>query len=309
MNKQLSRIDLNLLITLDTLLKEKNVTRTAEVLFVSQPAVSRALGRLRETFDDPLFTRVSNGLIPTEKALHIGKQLEVIIPLLQGVFLSEDFTPEKCDYSFSIALPAFLSSVLLPKLVLEINRLAPKARVTELPAKANPYPLIVQGNLDFSIHYTSSPNEKYFSTEIGVLKPQLFARKSHPLFKKKDYKLDDTFDYPLVGMLVEEDQYQSFSAPIMNIYRDLMIDKKPMLRSSQTQVLLDVMKNSNSIMFGTNCVSALSGFGNEFDLLLSLDHKDEYHVPIHLVQHTRNRNNPAHQWFSSLILKEICKII
>ncbi|MEF1273061.1 LysR family transcriptional regulator, partial [Vibrio campbellii] len=49
MNKQLSRIDLNLLITLDTLLKEKNVTRTAEVLFVSQPAVSRALGRLRET--------------------------------------------------------------------------------------------------------------------------------------------------------------------------------------------------------------------------------------------------------------------
>ncbi|MEF1273069.1 LysR family transcriptional regulator, partial [Vibrio campbellii] len=160
-----------------------------------------------------------------------------------------------------------------------------------------------------SIHYTSSPNEKYFSTEIGVLKPQLFARKSHPLFKKKDYKLDDTFDYPLVGMLVEEDQYQSFSAPIMNIYRDLMIDKKPMLRSSQTQVLLDVMKNSNSIMFGTNCVSGLSGFGNEFDLLLSLDHKNEYHVPIHLVQHTRNRNNPAHQWFSSLILKEICKII
>ena len=306
---QLSRIDLNLLITLDTLLKEKNVTRTSEVLFVSQPAVSRALGKLRQTFDDPLFTRASNGLIPTEKAVHIGKQLETIIPLLQELYSSDDFHPEDCDYCFSISLPAFISSILLPKLILKINKIAPKVRITEHPSKANPFPLIDQGNLDFAIHYAPSNNKKYLSSEIGILKPQLFARHDHPLFMKNKLELKDTFDFPLIGMLVEEDQYQSFSAPIMNVYRDLMVNKKPMLRSSQTQVLVDIMNNSNSIMFGTNCISASKIYKDDFGVLLTLDQDNNYHVPIYLLQHSRNKNSPVHQWFFDLVSKEIRKII
>ncbi len=68
LEQKLARIDLNLLISLSVLLKEKNVSRAAERLYLSQSAMSRTLQRLRDLFEDPLFHRTSSGIIPTEKA-------------------------------------------------------------------------------------------------------------------------------------------------------------------------------------------------------------------------------------------------
>ncbi len=68
LSRQLLRIDLNLLVALQVLLEERNVTRAAERLSVSQPALSKTLQKLRETFDDELFTRTAHGLIPTPRA-------------------------------------------------------------------------------------------------------------------------------------------------------------------------------------------------------------------------------------------------
>ncbi|WP_139144291.1 LysR family transcriptional regulator, partial [Janthinobacterium lividum] len=65
------RLDLNLLVTLETLLVEQNVTRAAERLYLSQPAVSAQLSRLRELFDDPLLIPVQRGMLPTAKALEL----------------------------------------------------------------------------------------------------------------------------------------------------------------------------------------------------------------------------------------------
>ncbi len=67
-SKQLKQADLNLLITFHLLLKHKSVKKVADELFLSQSAVSRALGRLTATFDDELFTRTYSGLVPTDKA-------------------------------------------------------------------------------------------------------------------------------------------------------------------------------------------------------------------------------------------------
>ena len=66
--RELSRIDLNLLISLQVLLEEQNVSRAAERLFITQPAMSKTLARLREVFDDALFTRSSHGMRPTPRA-------------------------------------------------------------------------------------------------------------------------------------------------------------------------------------------------------------------------------------------------
>ncbi len=67
--RQIARIDLNLLIALQVLLEERNVSRAAERLYITQPAMSKTLGRLREVFDDPLFIRSSHGVRPTPKTL------------------------------------------------------------------------------------------------------------------------------------------------------------------------------------------------------------------------------------------------
>lgn len=75
--RTLARIDLNLLVALQVLLEERNVSKAAERLFITQSAMSKTLGRLRELFDDPLFTRSSHGMVPTPRALDIQKKLAV----------------------------------------------------------------------------------------------------------------------------------------------------------------------------------------------------------------------------------------
>ena len=71
----LERVDLNLLIYLDVLLREKNVTRAAEQLSVTQPAMSNILRRLRNLFNDPLLIRSSEGMTPTERALELQRRI------------------------------------------------------------------------------------------------------------------------------------------------------------------------------------------------------------------------------------------
>ena len=77
--KFLSRIDLNLLVALQILLEEQSVTKAADRLFITQPAMSKTLQRLRELFDDPLFIRSGRGLVPTPRAVELEKQLPVVL--------------------------------------------------------------------------------------------------------------------------------------------------------------------------------------------------------------------------------------
>ena len=67
----ISRVDLNLLVYLDVLLRECNVTRAAEELGISQPAMSNSLRRLRDLFGDPILVRTSDGMTPTDRALEL----------------------------------------------------------------------------------------------------------------------------------------------------------------------------------------------------------------------------------------------
>jgi len=83
--QRLSRLDLNLLVSLQALLEEKSVTKAAERLFITQPAMSRVLQRLRDQLDDPLFTRTGNELVPTPRA----KELEIRLPSLLDAILRD----------------------------------------------------------------------------------------------------------------------------------------------------------------------------------------------------------------------------
>ena len=93
----INRIDLNLLVYLDALLRERNVTQAANQLNLSQPAMSNGLRRLRELFDDPLLVRTSEGMTPTERALELEPVVrEVLSNIDQAVQPRSAFEPERC---------------------------------------------------------------------------------------------------------------------------------------------------------------------------------------------------------------------
>lgn len=298
MSYQLNRVDLNLLVAFDTLLKERNVTNAAKALFVSQSAMSRSLKRLRETFDDPLFIRTSTGLTPTSKALELGQELQHILPQLNALFQRNQFDPRECNDTFSISLPTFLGSTILPNLALELFEEAPDVNLIEMAAKSNPYDLLDKGKLDFAIHYASSLDQKYQATKIGTIYPKLFVRKDHPLVGRKS-TLDEIMQYPVLAMNVEEDHKQAFNTPLQQILLELESDKRPKLRSTQTHVLMEIASRSDAVIFGMNALNALPDFDHRFVDIYDFVDSKQYHVDLYLLQHQRTFTSASHQWIAS----------
>ncbi len=92
----LNRIDLNLLVYLDALLRERNVTQAAHQLNLSQPAMSNGLRRLRDLFDDPLLVRTSDGMTPTERALQLEPVVREVLSMIdQAVQQRSAFDPQE----------------------------------------------------------------------------------------------------------------------------------------------------------------------------------------------------------------------
>jgi DNA-binding transcriptional LysR family regulator len=121
-----NRVDLNLLVYLDVLLRERNVTQAANKLSLSQPAMSNGLRRLRELFDDPLLVRTSEGMTPTERALELEPVVrEVLSKVDQAVQPRSAFEPEKANRVFRIMASDYAESTLLPSVLGKLRTLAP----------------------------------------------------------------------------------------------------------------------------------------------------------------------------------------
>jgi DNA-binding transcriptional LysR family regulator len=112
----LHRIDLNLLVYLDVLLRERNVTQAAQQLNLSQPAMSNGLRRLRTLFDDPLLVRTSEGMTPTERALELEPLVrDALTRIDQAVQPRSEFRPGEARGVFRIMASDYAESTLLPR--------------------------------------------------------------------------------------------------------------------------------------------------------------------------------------------------
>lgn len=123
---QLNRIDLNLLVYLDALLRERNVTQAAHTLNLSQPAMSNGLRRLRNLFDDPLLVRTSDGMTPTERALELEPLVrDVLTNIERAVQPKSAFEPAEATRVFRIMASDYAESTLLPEVLGKLRTEAP----------------------------------------------------------------------------------------------------------------------------------------------------------------------------------------
>ena len=121
----LRRIDLNLLVILDALLSEQHVTRAAERLHLSQPAVSHALARLRDLLGDPLLVRAGAGLVPTPRALELVVPLAAALAQVQALLAPNAFDPATTQRTFRLAMSDYGAAIVLPGLIRTLRREAP----------------------------------------------------------------------------------------------------------------------------------------------------------------------------------------
>lgn len=129
-DRVLANLDLNLLITLDALLRERNVTHTAHALGVSQPAVSAALSRLRRHFGDPLLNRVGNRYELTPLAVQLAALTAPALAGVQRVFdATAEFDPARLERQFTVVTSDYAATVLGPFVARRLAAQAPGVRL------------------------------------------------------------------------------------------------------------------------------------------------------------------------------------
>ena len=180
--RQLARIDLNLLVALQVLIEECNVSKAADRLYITQSAMSKTLGRLRELFEDPLFTRSSHGMIPTPRAQELQKKLTGLLQDVQSLVTSHEFDPGTYHGEMRVAIPEIIGMGILPPLMEELQREAPHLRISAITRIDDQLDKLASGELDFSVHIKHKEYAPDFNLDVvASWPPVLMVRQGHPL--------------------------------------------------------------------------------------------------------------------------------
>lgn len=180
-------VDLNLLIVLDAMFVERQVTRVAERLSMSQPAVSHALNKLRQSFDDDLFVREGSKMQPTPVAEALRDPIRQVLQIVSNEIARErSFDPGTSERRFTLCLSDIGELVFLPKLLEVLEKNAPNAtlRCVAMPPRELERAM-AEGQVDIALGYfpdltgDAFYQQKLFEHRFGCI-----ARKGHPKFKQ-----------------------------------------------------------------------------------------------------------------------------
>jgi DNA-binding transcriptional LysR family regulator len=144
-------IDLNLLRIFDILYDERNVTRAAARLFLTQSAVSHALARLREVLGDPLFMRIPSGLQPTERAHQLAPRLRVALAEIRSAIATPIFDPAKTRQRFVIAAGSYFCTLIVPSLIALARKSAPSITLQIVNISADVAQALDQQQVDIAL--------------------------------------------------------------------------------------------------------------------------------------------------------------
>ncbi|MCJ2371838.1 LysR family transcriptional regulator [Pseudomonas sp. RGM 3321] len=133
MNPDIRALDLNLLKALDALLDERSVTRAANRLSLTQPAVSGMLNRLRESFDDPLFVRAQRGIVPTLRAEQLAMPVKQLLANIEGMLQPQNFDPLTASMTIRIASTDYALRAAAVPFLSALRVQAPNIRVSVQP--------------------------------------------------------------------------------------------------------------------------------------------------------------------------------
>lgn len=286
----LRKIDLNLLVSLDALLRERNVTKAARRLGLSQPAVSAQLSRLRDLFEDPLLVPGPRGMLPTARAIALQPMLAERLAGIEALFAVETgFDPASAEATFRIAAPDSVQVVIGAPLVARLRLSAPRCRVAlVLPVLGTIGRQMEEGEVDLMIG------------AAGALHPEWRSRKIYD----EHFVCVVRADHPVVAAGLDLDRYCALDhllvSPSGGGFLGVVdgslgaIGRKRRVAASVQEFLV-----APPLLAGTDLIATLpsrlaGGFGPGFRLLpppLPIGG-----FSIRLAWHPRSHGDPALEW-------------
>jgi DNA-binding transcriptional LysR family regulator len=311
-SRKLIRTDLNLLVALQILLEERNVTRAAERLSVSQPALSKTLQKLRDSFEDELFTRTAHGLVPTPRAEELGSELPSLLETVERVLGDVDFSPETYAGSFKLLMPPIICEYLLPNLMSELAKVAPHVQIIMAEVPPDYQDQLKKGEADFAAFVAIETERDILAEPIAAIAPRCYMGIEHPLASKDEMTLQDFLAYPHLRLYLPGLTRQNTSM-VDDVLGQYGVHRTVVLETTQFSSAVGVLSRTESLLV------ANAGFqegGLYRERIIGHDIPAELQRMIRnthsgnrgkmsLMRHTRSSRSAPHQWMRGMLMKHL----
>lgn len=302
------RIDLNLLEYLDVLLRERNVTRAASHLGLSQPAMSNGLGRLRIMFDDPLLVRTSDGMAPTERALELQPMIrEVLAKVDKAVQPQADFDAATAERFFRIMATDYAESTIFPPILHRLRESAPGITLDIMTPSDVSFLDVEQGKVDMVINRFDSI-------------PQSFHQKT---IWEDNFSCMFSIDNPIRHNFTLETYLQAQHVWVSKTGMGVGVGMNPddVQRLGWVDEALNLIGKQRRITVFTRHYQAAMLMAEQNDLIVTIPskaaklqahnprvvvEKPPFEIPpiaLKMAWSPLLQNNPAHQWMRRLIVE------
>ena len=297
---------------LQILLEERNVTRAAERLSVSQPALSKTLHKLRDSFEDELFTRTAHGLVPTPRAEELGAQLPALLESVERVLGESDFDPLTYLGSFKLLLPPILCEALLPGLVAELDKTAPGVQVITAEITPDYQELLKKGEIDFAAFVALDTERDIHAEPIATLAPRCYMRIGHPLGVKKEIELQEFLAHNHLRLYLPGLTRENTSM-VDDVLGQYGVHRKIALETTQFASAVGVLARTDSLLVA-NAGFEASGLYSELITGRELPAELQRMIrntlssnrgKMSLLRHTRTSRSAPHQWMRTLLMKHL----
>jgi DNA-binding transcriptional LysR family regulator len=306
--RELGRLDMNLLVALEALLEERNVSKAAERLFITQSAMSKTLGRLRDLFDDPLFIRKSSGMIPTPRAEQLAGHLPQVLQAVQAMIQPVAFDPLTYDGEFDLMIQGHMGVWILPLLLARLRETAPHIRLRTLSTCDDPLGMLASGELELLLHaeHKTYPEDVSMAT-LGYAQPVLLARKGHPL-EGQELDWDMLEQYPHVRLIIPELADIQFQGQIKSLEDSQFYLREqavvPQVQTDHLYTALRIVLTSDYLFPAPPLFMEQDDLAREL-IALPLPGGEEIAIKYVMVNHRRVEYSAAHEFLRAEILHVI----
>lgn len=300
--EEVYRRDLSLLVALKVLLEENSVSQAALRLNLSQSAMSRVLGRLRDMLQDPLFTRQGQHLIPTQRALELSAELNEPLEALRLLLTPTDFNPKLCKQRFVIATTDYAMQTILPFALPRIYEEAPNISLEFLPLQHDQLQTqLTSSGADIAICRPTGSVEPLHSEVLGQVSVFCLLSKQHPL-AEKELTLKDYLSLPH-AMIAISDGVKALIDHALEGYPA----RKMVMRAYHLEAALAIVDKMPLIITVPADLAYL--VAERHDLVIKSLPFEFTPFDYSLIWHSRCEHSAAQLWLRSLLKEECGRLI
>jgi DNA-binding transcriptional LysR family regulator len=297
----LGKLDLNLLLVFDAVLRERSVVRAADALAISQPAVSHALNRLRHALKDKLFIRTPTGMMPTPRAEELALPVRKALDDLRLAIEGDSFDPASADRRFTIAVNNYAAVVAVGPIVAAVRAEAPKVRLSLVPSGTlNLSDKFDRGELDLAITARTLEGERFASRFLIEDRFVAVLRGGHPVLRKK-----------LTIAVLAELKHLAISSSGEDLdFLDTVLHARKSVRSVASEV---PYLSAGAVLVQSNLVAILGRklaveFRRAFPIELRELPFEAPKLQSVMTWHRRFDDLPAHRWLRDTIIAATARI-